>query len=191
MNKHITVITCLVLSLLVATCGPAPKQVTTQDRAVKGNPEASIELVVYSDFQCSFCKRMAQTLDLLHNQYPNQFKYYFKHFPLKRHPYATEAAKAAEAAKQQGKFWEMHDMLFAYSGELNGSTFELLAKKLHLNMEKFSSDFHSDTVASLIAADRAEGIKNGLIGTPYILIDGVPFSGSADQLKTYLKRKFE
>jgi protein-disulfide isomerase len=98
-------------------------QITADDH-VKGNPDASITILIFSDFQCPFCSRYANTLQQVLNQYPEDVKLVFKHFPLGFHQYAQQAAQAAECAGTQGKFWEMHDALFdlTASNNLNSQT---------------------------------------------------------------------
>ena len=143
-----------------------------------GNKFAPIEIVVFSDFQCAFCKRAAAELKRIHHGRPHRVKIFFKHFPLKRHAHALKAAGAAEAAGLQGKFWEMHDLLFAHSHNLQDSTYELLAAKLDLDMERFKSDMESSGTKTRIAADKAEGEALGIKGTPFFLINRTPFRGS-------------
>ncbi|MCP4674175.1 MAG: thioredoxin domain-containing protein [Deltaproteobacteria bacterium] len=143
-----------------------------------GSENAPIEVVIFSDFQCVFCKRTAAELKRIHHSRPNRIKIYFKHFPLSYHPQAMNAAKAAEAAGLQGKFWEMHDQLFAYSAELTDEIYIEIAAKLGLDTVRFKKDMASDEIANRVAADRAEGESIGVDGTPYILINHTRFRGS-------------
>ncbi len=143
-----------------------------------GNEDAPIEVVIFSDFQCVFCKRAAAELKRIHHSRPNRVKVYFKHFPLSYHPQAVNAARAAEAARLQGKFWEMHDQLFAHGAELTDEIYVEIAAKLGLDADQFKKDMASDEVANRVAANRAEGESIGVDSTPYILINHTHFRGS-------------
>ncbi len=143
-----------------------------------GSAEAPIEVIIFSDFQCVFCKRAAAELKRIHHSRPNRIKVYFKHFPLSYHPHAVDAAKAAEAARLQDKFWEMHDQLFAHSAELAENTYSQLAEKLGLDVDRFVADMSSDEVANRVTADKAEGEALGVDGTPFIIINRTRFRGS-------------
>jgi protein-disulfide isomerase len=136
-----------------------------------GPKEAPIEIVVFSDFQCSACRRAAFELKRLHVQHPNRIKIYYKHFPRSYHPQAKNAARAAEAARIQGKFWEMHDLLFAYAGALHSDIYKELAAKIELDVARFKRDMQSPEVRARLITDRAEGDAWGLDGTPYFIVN--------------------
>lgn len=147
-----------------------------------GNPDAPIEIVVFSDFQCAFCKRTAHELGRIVRTRPKRIKVFFKHFPLSYHPQAINAAKAAEAARLQGKFWPMHDQLFAQSEGLIDESYNKIAAEIGLDVERFASDMAKDTTRYRVAADRAEGEHLGIDGTPYIIINRRRFRGSHGDL---------
>jgi len=176
----------LPLLLAMAACGPGPSSIDLRDAHRLGPKGARVELVVFSDFQCSFCKRAAREIRRIHTRYPGRVAIYFKHFPLTYHPQSIKAAMAAEAAALQGKFWEMHDLLYANSGLLEDSIYPKLAAEIGLDVEKFEVDMGSFEVANKVAADRAEGVAIKLDGTPFFIIDKRPFHGSYDELEDAL-----
>ena len=97
---------------------PKPKKVEITDAATKGEGSGTVTLLEYSDFQCPFCARAKPTVDQIMQEYQGKVLLVYKHFPLKQiHPLAQKAAEAAECARDQGKFWEMHDKLFDKQAE--------------------------------------------------------------------------
>jgi protein-disulfide isomerase len=150
--------------------------------AVKGNPDAMITIVEFSDFQCPFCSRGGKTaLDLV-KKYPNDVKVVFKHNPLPFHKQAPDASKAAMAAGEQGKFWEMHDLLFEKQKEMKTADMAALtaglAQQLGLDVAKFKKDYANPKYDQVIKDDMAMGSKIGVRGTPHFFINGVRLSGA-------------
>jgi protein-disulfide isomerase len=105
-------------------------------------------------------------------KYPNDVKLVIKHFPLQIHNYARKAAIAALAAGKQGKFWEVHEKLFANQNDLNDTKVEAIAGELGLDMEKFKKDLQDPAIASVIDRDMNDGLKANVQGTPSIFING-------------------
>ena len=105
-------------------------------------------------------------------KYPNDVKLVIKHFPLDNHDYARKAAIAALAAGKQGKFWEVHEKLFANQSDLNDTKVEAIAGELGLDMEKFKKDLQDPAIASVIDRDMNDGLKANVQGTPSIFING-------------------
>ena len=105
-------------------------------------------------------------------KYPNDVKLVIKHFPLQIHDYARKAAIAALAAGKQGKFWEVHEKLFANQNDLNDTKVEAIAAELGLDMEKFKKDLQDPAIASVIDRDMNDGQKANVQGTPTIFING-------------------
>ncbi len=108
-------------------------------------------------------------------KYPNDVKLVVKHFPLPMHNYARKAAIAALAAGKQGKFWNMHEKLFANQRDLNDSKVEAIAQEIGLNMEQFNKDLKDPAIASLIDRDMNNGRQASVQGTPTIFINGKLF----------------
>ena len=105
-------------------------------------------------------------------KYPNDVKLVIKHFPLQIHNYARKAAIAALAAGKQGKFWEVHEKLFANQNDLNDTKVEAIAGELSLDTEKFKKDLQDPAIASVVDRDMNDGLKANVQGTPSIFING-------------------
>ncbi len=162
-------------SLLTLQCAGAPVSLDVRDAARLGPQSSTYEIVVFSDFECPFCRYAAGALRTLQKAHQEEVVLYFKHFPLAYHRQAEQAARAAEAARRQGKFWEMHDLLFANAGNLHDGIYAKLAAELGLDVNRFSDDMKSSLVTEHLAKDRADGRSVGLDGTPFILLNGVPY----------------
>ncbi len=156
--------------------------------AVKGPKNAPVTLVVFSDFQCPFCSRVVPTLHDLEKQYGNKLKIAFKHQPLPFHPNARPAAAASMAANEQGKFWEMHDKLFANQGALDRQSLEKYAQEVGLDMGKFKAAMDGNKYDALITKDSNEGTAVGANGTPTFFINGRQLVGAQpiDQFKAII-----
>jgi len=140
--------------------------------AIKGNKSAPITVVEFSDFQCPYCARFSPTIDQVLKAYPNDVKFVYKDFPLSFHKQAKNAAKAARAAGEQGKFWEMHDLIFEKYATVNEVMFKEFATKLNLDMNKFLADFNSSKYDNLIQQDINLGRQSGVTGTPTLYMNG-------------------
>lgn len=144
----------------------------------KGNLESEIRLIEYSDFQCPACKSAAPAIEGFVEEFGDQFVLEYRHFPLKQiHPNAVIAAKAAEAAGIQGKFWEMHDILFENQAEWSESFnperyLRNYAVEIGLNEDLFRIDLDSDEVAERVENDSAEALILELPGTPSFVFNG-------------------
>jgi len=155
-----------------------PVKVDVGSSPVRGNPSAKVTIVAFSDFQCPFCQRGASVLDDVMKAYPNDVKIAFKNLPLPFHEKAKPAAKAALAAGKQGKFWEMHDLLFKNQQALGDDLFVKLATDLGLNIDKFKSDMNSPEVAKQIEDESELARTLGVNGTPGFFVNGVLISGA-------------
>jgi protein-disulfide isomerase len=176
-------------TMLLVGCGSAVYTIDTVNAPVLGDPGAPHVLVVYSDFECPFCKRTAFRLKRFIADHPDRVRLYFKHYPLRQHRFAMKAAIAAEAARRQNKFWQMHDLIFANADNLDEGTFERLASEIRLDIEQFRKDMESPAVKRQVTADRDEGEALGLWGTPFFVLDGKPYDGSVETLIERLKRE--
>ena len=136
-------------------------------------------VVEYADFQCGHCAETHKTLKNLLPGVSDKVTFYFKNFPLPSHTLAEPAARATLAAARQGKFWEMHDVIFEKQEQITAEIFEVWAKDLGLDVTKFKADFIDRALAAQVARDLSESQKFGFQGTPSILIDGRLY---ADQL---------
>ncbi|MCO4760867.1 MAG: thioredoxin domain-containing protein [Myxococcales bacterium] len=142
------------------------------DGAPRVGPEKSkVKVVIFSDFQCPFCSKAYKPLKKLQQHYG--VAVYYKHFPLRQaHEYAEGAARAAWAAQQQGKFWEMHDTLFANNHALKWEDVKGYAKKLGLNGKKFQAAVKSEESKKAVERDYQQGREAQVDGTPTFFING-------------------
>lgn len=137
----------------------------------RGPADAKIVVTEFSDFECPFCRRAVAPLEKLQKHY--NFALYYRFFPLKlAHPNAEGAARAAWAAQQQGKFWEIHDLFFANAEALDWESVKKYAAKAGLDMKKFVADFESPASKSAVDADVKAGDDAGLDGTPTFYVNG-------------------
>jgi protein-disulfide isomerase len=149
----------------------------TADDWSRGKADAKVTLVEYSDFQCPACGSYYPMVKQLEDQYSDRVRFVTRHFPLAQHQFAALAARAAEAAGKQGKFWEMHDRLFTtqetWSVKSNPlETFAGYAKDLGLNVDQWRSDIDSKAVQDAVAADYASGVRSGVNATPSFYLNG-------------------
>jgi protein-disulfide isomerase len=157
---------------------PPVQKVEVGNAPVKGAKNAPITIVAFSDFECPFCSRVLPTLKQIEEQYGNKVKVAFKNQPLPFHNNAKPAAAAALAAHEQGKFWEMHDKLFANQRALDRASLEKYAQELGLNMGKFKAALDSGKFTAQIEADSAEGSRLGANGTPTFFVNGRTLVGA-------------
>lgn len=157
-----------------------PVKIPTAGSPVRGPADAALTLVEFSDFQCPYCKVAVGQLNAVLEAYPGKIRLIFKEFPLDTHSQAALAAAAAIAAHQQGKFWPMHDALFAHRTELSRATILALARAVGLDMQRFAADLDSPATRSAIARDREDGDRAGVEGTPSVYINGRKYNGALD-----------
>jgi protein-disulfide isomerase len=148
------------------------------DSAIEGSADAKVTIVIFSDFQCPFCARVQDTLDELQRSYGADLRVVAKHNPLSFHTSADGAARAAEAAGKQGKFWEMHDKLYANIKALGQSDLESYAKELGLDVAQFRRDMDDATIRARIDADIKQAKELGAAGTPSFFINGKYIAGA-------------
>jgi protein-disulfide isomerase len=139
---------------------------------VKGPADAPVTMVEFSDFQCPFCARSTPLIEQVIQAYPKELKFVYKEFPLPMHPNAMPASKAAVAAQRQGKYWEMHDKLFANQQALQPDNFKQYAQELGLDVAKFEQDMNSPDVQAQIAEDIQLARQAAVSGTPTLYLNG-------------------
>jgi len=164
----------------VKPTGTSRVEVSVDDDTIKGNPNAPVTIVEFSDFQCSFCARFyEQTLLQLRQQYidTGKVKFVYRDFPLGNHEYAQKAAEATECADDQGKFWEMHDLLFE-TGLLAPSDLKQHAVTLGLDTTEFNECLDSGKYTGEVQKDLKDGQAAGVQGTPSFFINGVLLRGA-------------
>lgn len=145
---------------------------------IKGNPDAPVTIVEFSDFQCSWCGRVEPTLRQILETYKGQVKLIYKDYPAPSHENAEPAALAALCAQEQGKFWEYHDVLFENQGSLTIDDLKRYAADLGLNTQEFNSCLDSKKYKDQIKEDMDEAGRVGVRGTPAFFINGLILSGA-------------
>jgi NhaA family Na+:H+ antiporter len=141
----------------------------------------AIVLVGYFDFLCPYCRRLRQVLRRLRQTLGDRLVYVFRHFPNERaHPGAELVARAAEAAGRQGRFFEMHDLVFDRELPIGPSDLVELARQIGLDGDRFARDLEDDQVRARIEQDLEDGRQNGVIGTPTLFVDRVRYDGAWD-----------
>lgn len=166
---------------------PPRMEVANGDRPVRGSNSAPITIVEFSDFECPYCQKGAQTMEKVLKEYKGKVKLYFRDYPLGFHPHAKPAAVAARCAQEQGKFWEYHDQLFNSQKDWLGKAKEdkategylAIAKKAGVKKEDaFKACLEGGQKMALVEADQAAGEDVGVTGTPAFFVNGVPLSGA-------------
>ena len=145
---------------------------------MKGNKDAKVTIIEFSDYECPYCSRVEPTIAEILKAYPNDVRVAFINNPLPFHTNAMPAAKAAVAAHKQGKHWEMHDALFANQKGLSVDFFKSKAKELGLDEARFEADMNDPATEKLINKGMEDGKPYGIGGTPSFLINGVAFVGA-------------
>ncbi len=144
-----------------------------------GPKDAPVTLVEYGDYECPYCGMAYPIVKRAQQKLGASLRFVFRNFPLaEAHPHARLAAQAAEAAGAQGKFWEMHDMLFENQRALEPEDIVGYAKSLGLDTVKFARDVEAGTYAKRVTGDFRNGVKSGVNGTPTFFVNGTRYDGS-------------
>jgi protein-disulfide isomerase len=174
----------------------ARTEVAEKGSPAKGGPVgAPITIIEFSDFQCPFCSRVNPSLAQAKEIYGDKVRFVFRQFPLNIHPQAPKAAEASLCANEQGKFWEMHDTLFADQQKLAVADLKASAAKLGLDSAKFDACLDGGAMAQIVSRDMADGMAAGVSGTPALFVNGrfingaVPFEELARVINDELSRK--
>ena len=162
---------------------------------VEGKGSSGVTLVEYGDYQCPYCEQYYPIVKQVASDYNDQIYFQFRNFPLiSVHQNAFAGARAAEAASLQGKFWQMHDLLYDNQSQWSEAKdpttyFHQYAQQLGLNVSKFESDYASNQVNDAINADLAVGNKLNIQGTPTFFLDGkqIQVTASVDSFETQIK----
>lgn len=156
-----------------------------------GPDDALVTIVTFSDFECPYCARLVPVLEAVRAHHP-EVRIVFRHMPLPFHPRAELAAEAAVAASVQGKFWAMHDRIFAQKDKLERADLERHARAIGLDMDEFRRALDERRYREAVASESASGTALGVRGTPTLFINGTPLGGapSYDHLQiVYLEPK--
>ena len=156
--------------------GPSTSEVGGEQMHVRGQPRAPVTLEEFGDFQCPPCATAAGVIDKLEQDYGPRLRVVWRNFPLAMHAHALEAALAAEAAGLQGRFWEMHDLLYQNQDVWSKASdvrpfFNMYARSLGLDVERFAKDSASDEVKARVVSDGEQGVSRGVKNTPTFFIN--------------------
>src|SRR5882672_7721601 len=152
-----------------------------RDHVRGGGPPGAVIVVAYADLLCPYCQRLRRVMLRLREALGDRMVYAFRHFPNERaHPGAEFIARAAEAAANQGRFWEMHDLLYEKEPPLIEKDVLEFAASLGLDMERFRRDLEADATRQRVEEDLADGRRNGVTATPTFFVDGLRYDGAWD-----------
>lgn len=158
-------------SRLVVPVGP--------DDHVRGPDDASVTLVEYGDFECSYCGQAFRAVRELERTFAQQLRFVFRNLPLTQiHPHAQHAAEAAEAVALQGKFWAMHDLLFEHQRDLSDGALLHYSPLAGADAVKVAEALKAGTARAKVEADIASGTRSGVSGTPTFFVNDVRYDGS-------------
>lgn len=157
-----------------------PVKISTAGAPVRGPENARVTLVEFSDFQCPYCSKVVPQVKEVLRQFPKDVRLVFKQFPLDSHSDAAFGAEAALAAQAQGKFWEMHDLLYAGFPDLSRRRILVYARELNLDLTRFTADLDSHKYRARVQAEEKEGEEAGVSGTPTFFLNGKKFNGNFD-----------
>jgi protein-disulfide isomerase len=155
---------------------------------VAGPDDAPVTLVEYGDYECPHCGLAHPIVKAAQLELGGQLRFVFRNFPLaEAHPHARLAAQAAEAAAAQGKFWEMHDMIFEHQDALEVEDLLGYAKSLGLDAAQIARDLEAGTYAKRVRDDFRNGVRSGVNGTPTFFVNGVRYEGSWANRESFMR----
>jgi protein-disulfide isomerase len=155
--------------------------VSDRDHA-EGPADAPVTLVEYGDYECPHCGRAYPVVKAIQRHFGRRLRFVFRNFPLaEAHPHAAHAAEAAEAAGDQGRFWEMHDILFEHQQALDDRQLVEYARALGLDTSRLQHDLETDAHRKRVREDFMSGLRSGVNGTPTFFINGTRFEDSWDE----------
>lgn len=160
----------------------------------RGGAQAPVTIVEWSDFECPYCKSVLPTLERILEEYPDEVRLVFRHFPLHAiHPNAQAAAEAGVCAQDLGAFWELHDLMFEEQDALSLDDLKDKAERAGLDAEAFAACLEAEATPDRVEADRRAGILVGVNGTPALFVNGRPLAGAVayEQLAAVVEDELE
>jgi protein-disulfide isomerase len=161
---------------------------------VQGPAEAAVTLVEYGDYECPYCGAAYPIIKAVQERMGERLRFVFRNFPITTsHPHAEQAAEAAEAAAAQGRFWQMHDLLYENQQRLGDEDLRAYAGQLGLEVEPFDQELAEHVHAPRVREDFMSGVRSGVNGTPTFYINGLRYDDSyeLDTLLAALERAAE
>lgn len=154
----------------------------SDDDHAQGPATAPVTLVEYGDFECPYCAQARPVVEQLRRHFGARLRFVFRHFPLTQlHPHAEQAAEAAEAAGAQGKFWPMHDALFAHQRDLAEQDLVRYAERAGADPQAVTRALAAATYRDRVKADFLSGVRSGVNGTPSFFINGRKYDGAYNE----------
>jgi protein-disulfide isomerase len=148
---------------------------------IQGPADAPVTLVEYGDYQCPYCGAAYPIVKELQDRMGERLRFVFRNFPITTsHPHAEQAAEAAEAAAAQGRFWEMHDLLYENQRRLDDQSLHAYAEQLGLDVDLFDKELAEHVHASRVREDFMSGVRSGVNGTPSFYVNGTRHDDSYD-----------
>jgi protein-disulfide isomerase len=145
---------------------------------VQGHDDAPVTLVEYGDYECPYCGMAYPIVKRVQARLGKRLRFVFRNFPLaEAHPHATVAAELAEASASQGKFWEMHDMLYEHQKALGATSLQDYVRKLGLDVSSLEAALQGGAPHQRVKSDFMSGVRSGVNGTPTFFINGRRFDG--------------
>jgi protein-disulfide isomerase len=144
----------------------------------RGSASAPVEVVIFSDFECPFCRRAETAFTSLFTRFADDVRFVWRHYPLSSHPRARPAAEAAQCAHDQGAFWAYHDALFTDAAQLDVEGFTASAVRLGLDADEFSRCLRSGRHSTEVGLDSDAGARAGVTGTPTVFVNGIAIVGA-------------
>jgi protein-disulfide isomerase len=162
-----------------ATSEAGPVRVDVSGSPAQGPQDAKVTMVEFVDFECPFCGRYARdTLPQLRRDYGDRIRYVSRQFPLDIHQHAAAAARTAVCADEQGRYWDLHDMLFTHQEDLTKGALAGYARELGLDMDDYATCVRAPATQARVERDLADGRRYGVTGTPAFFINGRLISGA-------------
>lgn len=176
-----------------AAAAPGSGELATADDPSLGSKDAKLKIVYFADFGCPYSEQVSHVVRAVAEQYPENVEFIYRDFPLTElHPGADLAALAGTCADKQGKFWELHDILYASSSDFTPTSLMAMADEAGLNTTSFRNCVEDPDTMSELAADLEDGVAAGVVGTPTFFFNGqkiegaIPFSTFNDLVHAFL-----